>query len=82
VESSSNEPNRRPRGRQKCYFCLNGGTGISYADPLRLKRYLTPRGKIVSRFKTKVCAKHQRELTKAIKKARILALLPYVNREI
>ncbi|OIN93829.1 30S ribosomal protein S18 [bacterium CG1_02_42_9] len=72
----------RTRGRRKCYFCQNPAIKITYKDPLRLKRYLTPRGKIVSRFKTRVCSRHQKLLTTAIKKARILAILPFVNREL
>ena len=68
-----------PRGRNKsCYFCSNDKM-IDYKDIKTLQRYLTDRGKIVPRRITGNCAKHQRELTKAIKRARIIALLPFVE---
>ena len=66
------------RGRNKsCYFCSNDQE-IDYKDINTLERYLTDRGKIVPRRITGNCAKHQREVTKAIKRARSVALLPYV----
>ena len=52
-----------------------------YKDPVRLRRYLTERGKILPRRMTGLSAKQQRQLSLAIKRARHLALLPYVNRE-
>ena len=66
------------RGRNKsCYFCSNDRE-IDYKDIDTLERYLTDRGKIVPRRITGNCAKHQRVVTKAIKRARSIALLPYV----
>jgi len=66
------------RGRNKsCYFCSNDKE-IDYKDTDTLERYLTDRGKIVPRRITGNCAKHQRVVTKAIKRARSIALLPYV----
>ncbi|MFW5998835.1 MAG: 30S ribosomal protein S18 [Halanaerobiaceae bacterium] len=68
-----------PRGRNKsCYFCANDQE-IDYKDIDTLERYLTDRGKIVPRRITGNCAKHQRVVTQAIKRARILALLPFVE---
>ena len=52
---------------------------IDYKDTQRLRRYLSERGKIVPRRVTGTCARHQRQLTTAIKRARHLALLPYVT---
>ena len=66
-----------PRNKS-CYFCSNSEK-IDYKDINTLERYLTDRGKIVPRRITGNCAKHQRELTKAIKRARIIALLPFVE---
>ncbi|MFW6381308.1 MAG: 30S ribosomal protein S18 [Bacillota bacterium] len=67
------------RGRNKsCYFCSNDRE-IDYKDVKTLQRYLTDRGKIVPRRITGNCAKHQRAVTQAIKRARSLALLPYVK---
>jgi len=55
---------------------------IDYKDPARLRRYLSDRGKIEPRRKTGTCAKHQRRLTIALKRARFLALLPYTAEHI
>lgn len=70
---------RRPFKRKKkvCNFCVDKSKGIDYKDINKLKRYITERGKILPRRITGTCASHQRELTIAIKRARIVALLPY-----
>ena len=69
-----------PRPRNKsCTFCANKDKEIYYKDIRTLKRYLTDRGKIVPRRVTGTCAKHQRVITKEIKRARAIALLPYVK---
>jgi len=73
-------PNRGRKGRKKvCAFCVDRVETIDYKDIPRLRRYLSERGKIVPRRVTGTCAGHQRELTIAIKRARHLALLPYVT---
>ena len=65
-------------GRRKvCAFCVDKIEHIDYKDAGRLRRYVTERGKIEPRRKTGTCAKHQRPLTVAIKRARHVALLPY-----
>ena len=69
---------RRPR-RKVCAFCAVKIEMIEYKDTQRLRRYLSERGKIVPRRVTGTCARHQRQLTTAIKRARHLALLPYVT---
>lgn len=73
---------RRPAGgrrrRKVCQFCVEKATTIDYKDTARLRKYITERGKIMPRRMSGVCAKHQRELAIAIKRARIVALLPYV----
>lgn len=73
----------RPRGRKTrkkvCSFCVDKIQEIDYKDVPRLRRYLSDRGKIVPRRVTGTCARHQRQLTTAIKRARHLALLPYVT---
>ena len=69
---------RRPR-RKVCAFCADKIEMIDYKDIPRLRRYLSERGKIVPRRVTGTCARHQRQLTTAIKRARLLALLPYVT---
>ncbi|NLI56327.1 30S ribosomal protein S18 [bacterium] len=66
-------------GTKVCYFCKNKIDNIDYKDPELLRKFITPRGKIVPRRNTGVCAKHQRRLSLAIKRAREMALLPYVQ---
>lgn len=65
-------------GKRVCYFCKNRITEIDYKDYELLRKYMTPRGKILPRRNTGSCAKHQRQLARAIKRAREMALLPYV----
>lgn len=71
-------PNRRPK-RKVCAFCVDKIETIDYKDVPRLRRYLSERAKIVPRRVTGTCARHQRQLTIAIKRARHLALLPYIS---
>jgi len=66
------------RRRKMCRFCDQKIKVIDYKDDRMLRRYLTERGKIIPRRVTGVCAKHQRQLTQAIKRGRILALLPFI----
>lgn len=68
---------RRPK-RKVCLFCVDKVESIDYKDVARLRRYISERGKIVPRRISGNCAKHQRQLTTAIKRARIIALLPFV----
>ncbi len=63
--------------KKVCRFCANKAK-IDYKDADALRRYMTERGKILPRRITGTCAKHQRELAKAIKRARSISLLPYV----
>ncbi len=63
--------------RKVCVFCLEKVEEIDYKDTNRLKKFITEGGKILPRRMTGVCAKHQRELTSAIKRARIASLLPF-----
>ncbi|MCE5270681.1 30S ribosomal protein S18 [bacterium] len=65
--------------RRVCYLCENSIEKIDYKDERTLGRFLTERGKIVPRRTSGTCAKHQRQLATAIKRARYLALLPYVG---
>ncbi len=65
--------------KKKCRFCVNPQMEISYKNERMLQRYVSDRGKIVARRVTGNCAKHQREITTAIKRARIIAILPYTS---
>nr|WP_141706172.1 30S ribosomal protein S18 [Caloranaerobacter ferrireducens] len=68
---------RRNRKKRVCSFCVDKVEKIDYKDVNRLKKYMTERGKILPRRITGNCARHQRQLTRAIKRARNIALLPY-----
>ncbi len=68
--------------RRVCAFCVDKVKHIDYKDPLKLRRYISDRGKIEPRRKTGTCAGHQRMLTLALKRARHLALLPYTAEHI
>ncbi len=84
---------RAPRGRKGtgakyvprrkvCIFCVEKVDHIDYKNPAKLRRYISDRGKIEPRRRTGNCAKHQRALAQAIKRARHLALLPYTSSHI
>ena len=65
------------RRKKVCQFCADKTETIDYKDVEKLKKYVTERGKILPKRITGTCAIHQREVTRAIKRARIVALLPY-----
>jgi small subunit ribosomal protein S18 len=79
----SSKAKGRPGGRKfipkrkVCSFCVAHVESIDYKDPAKLRRYISDRGKIEPRRRTGTCAKHQRALSMAIKRARHLALLPF-----
>ena len=75
------ENRRRGNGMRRkkvCQFCADKAETIDYKDVDKLKKYVTERGKILPKRITGTCAMQQREVTKAVKRARIVALLPYV----
>jgi small subunit ribosomal protein S18 len=65
----------------KCPLCESGVKFVGYKDVYQLKKFTSVRGKIISTEKSGVCHKHQKQLKRAIKKARYLALLPYSSNE-
>ncbi len=65
--------------RKPCSFCVDKAIDINYKDVGRLKKYVSERGKILPRRISGNCAKHQRMLTVSVKRARIIAFLPFVN---
>lgn len=83
------KPNRRRTGghrkkrffhrRKVCRFCADASLTIEYKDVKTLRHFITERGKIIPRRISGTCAKHQRSLTQAIKRARTIALLPFVG---
>jgi small subunit ribosomal protein S18 len=69
---------RRPK-RKVCNFCADKITDINYKDVTRLRKYISERGKILPRRISGNCARHQRLLTVAVKRARIIAFLPFTS---
>lgn len=72
----------RPMNRRRkkvCIFCADKVAYIDYKDSAKLRKFITERGKILPRRVSGTCAKHQRELNTAIKRARQVALLPFID---
>ena len=65
--------------RKVCRFCMDSSVAIDYKQPRILRQFITERGKIIPRRISGTCAKHQRSLTLEIKRARAIALLPFVG---
>ena len=79
-ERTERNDRRNRKSRKKvCAFCMDKIENIDYKDVPRLKRYLSDRAKIIPRRVTGTCARHQGQLTVAVKRARHLAFLPYVG---
>ena len=72
-------PANRQRRRKVCMFCTEGIDHIDYKDTVRLRKCVSERSKILPRRITGTCARHQRQLTVAIKRARHMALIPYIS---
>ena len=77
-DKSDRRPNKKGR-RKVCAFCVEQVECINYKDVARLNKFTSDRAKILPRRVTGTCAKHQRELTTAIKRARQVALVPYTS---
>jgi len=73
------QPKKVSSRRRVCRFCTDKDIVIDYKDAKNLKNFVTERGKIIPRRIYGTCAKHQRQLTEAVKRARQLALLPYMG---
>ena len=78
MEKNDRPLHRKPR-KKVCHFCVDRVEEIDYKDVARLRKYVSERAKILPRRTTGTCARHQRALTTAIKRARQIALLPYSN---
>ena len=75
----TDRPLHRKARKKVCLFCVDRVEEIDYKDIAKLRKFVSERAKILPRRATGTCAKHQRALTTAIKRARQVALLPYVN---
>jgi small subunit ribosomal protein S18 len=85
-DSSEEDAHRRRRRRKivqnlKCPLCESAVKHVSYKDIFQLKKFTSVRGKIISSEKSGLCHKHQKQLRQAIKRARYMALLPYVAQD-
>lgn len=78
-QSRPYRPGMNRRRRKVCQFCVDKIEDIDYKDTVRLRKCISERAKILPRRITGCCAKHQRQLTIAIKRARQVALLPYIS---
>lgn len=77
MEEKNVRPQKRVPKKKVCTFCVEHAESIDYKDVTKLRKFITEKGKILPRRMSGVCAKHQRELATAIKRARQMALLPY-----
>jgi len=79
----NNNRNRKASNTNKkktCFFCVEKISAVDYKDVDLLRRFTTAQSKIVARKRTGMCSKHQRRLSNAIKRARFMAMVPYVSR--
>ena len=76
-EKTTKRPMKRTSRKKVCLFCQEKAEAIDYKDVAKLKKFITEKGKILPRRMTGTCAKHQRMLAVAIKRARVAALLPF-----
>ncbi len=76
-EVKAPRPAKRAPKKKVCIFCVEHAHDIDYKDVAKLRRFITEKGKILPRRMSGICSKHQRPLAIAIKRARVMALLPY-----
>ena len=79
MDKEMQKPFRAKRKKKICTFCAEKSEFIDYKDVLKLRKFVSERSKILPRRITGTCAKHQRDLTIAIKRARHIALIPYIS---
>ena len=77
VKTEERKKFKKQSKKKVCTFCVDKVESIDYKDVNKLRKFVTEKGKILPRRQTGVCAEHQRELTEAIKRASIMALLPF-----
>lgn len=75
-ERKPRPPKRMPK-KKVCVFCVEKSNDIDYKDVAKLRKFMTEKGKILPRRNSGLCAKHQRLVAAAIKRSRVMALLPY-----
>ncbi|MDZ7611460.1 MAG: 30S ribosomal protein S18 [Candidatus Moranbacteria bacterium] len=80
MNNYSNNSNSNSNNSKSCYFCSNKINVVDYKDVILLRKHINTVGKLLPRKRTGVCSKHQRVVSKAVKRARIIGLLPFVAR--
>ena len=78
--SNRNRKTRKSNKKKVCFFCAEKISAVEYKDVDLLRRFTTAQSKIIARKRTGMCSKHQRRLSNAIKRARFMAIIPYVSR--
>ena len=76
----SNNRAPQPQVQKQCFFCTSNTKIIDYKDADTLKMFMTPQSKIQTRKRTGLCASHQRLLARAVKRARVMAIVPFTTR--
>jgi len=79
MDKEMQKPYKMKKRKKVCAFCVDKIDHIDYKDAPRLRKFVSERSKILPRRITGTCAKHQRQLTTAIKRARHIAILPYIS---
>ena len=74
------KPSNQIAKPKSCYFCQENISEADYKDTQTLRRFIYPYGKIIPKRRSGACAKHQRKIATAIKRARIMALMPFTNK--
>ncbi|MDR1939311.1 MAG: 30S ribosomal protein S18 [Clostridiales bacterium] len=77
VKDAAKRPMKRVPKKKVCVFCVEKTDEADYKDVAKLKRFITEKGKLMPKRMTGTCAKHQRVIAEAVKRARIMALLPF-----
>ncbi|MDO8668728.1 MAG: 30S ribosomal protein S18 [Candidatus Buchananbacteria bacterium] len=77
---TNNKKNDLMQKERYCYFCVNNVNHVDYKNQQLLRRFISSYSKIVPRKRSGVCSKHQRQLAQAIKRARIMSILPFVTK--
>lgn len=80
MQTNNNKNNNLITKPRECYFCKNNIKEIDYKDVQTLRRFISSYSKIVPRKRNGVCSKHQRKLATAIKRARVMAILPFATK--
>lgn len=79
IQNNKNTNTGAPKDK-RCHFCVNGMKDADYKDGVLLRKFISSYSKIMPRRRSHLCAKHQRKVAEAIKRARFMAILPFVTK--